>query len=90
MLSRSLTIAHAAGLHARPASLFVHTASRFQARIAVRKVDGRQADGKSIIGLLSLAVRPGEAITVEADGPDEAEAVAALERLVRSNFAEAE
>jgi len=88
MITKTLTITNGAGLHARPAQLFVQTANRFQARITVRKADGRAVDGKSILGLMSLAVGPGEAITVEADGPDAAAAVDALADLVAKKFGE--
>lgn len=88
MVTKTLTIANRAGLHARPAQLFVQTANRFQAQITVRKADGRAVDGKSILGLMSLAVGPGEAITVEADGPDAAAAVDALADLVAKKFGE--
>lgn len=75
------------GLHARPASLFVQTAGRFQAKIQVLG-RGREADATSIMGVLSLGARQGDTITIRASGPDAGAAVEALSELVRANFYE--
>ena len=77
-VQRTVTVIHRQGLHARPAALFVQLAKTFQSRITVKK--GRKVvDGKSIMGLLTLAAGRGARIAVLTDGPDAAEA---LERLV--------
>ena len=65
------------GLHARPASLFVQLANRFRAHVLVRK-GAEEVNGKSIMGLLMLALERGSGVEVVADGPDAKEAVAAL------------
>jgi phosphocarrier protein HPr len=83
-----LSILNALGLHARAAAKFVHTAGRFTAHIRVVRGD-REVDGKSIMGLLLLAAAQGSAIRISADGPDEAEAIAALRALVECGFDEA-
>jgi phosphotransferase system HPr (HPr) family protein len=64
-----LTVIDPTGLHARPAARFVQAASRFTSRIAVRH-DGREADAKSLISLLGLALRPGSQIALTAEGTD--------------------
>lgn len=75
---RTVTVVHRQGLHARPAALFVQAAKKFASRVTVKK--GRKiVDGKSIMGLLTLAAGRGARIALIADGPDAAEA---LERLV--------
>jgi phosphotransferase system HPr (HPr) family protein len=74
---RQLTIADPAGLHAREAARLVRAASRFRSRVVVRQ-DGREADAKSLIALLGLAVRPSTTVVVAADGEDELEAVEAV------------
>ena len=84
----NLSILNALGLHARAAAKFVHTAGRFTAHIRVARGD-REVDGKSIMGLLLLAAAQGSAIRISADGPDEAEAIAALCALVECGFDEA-
>jgi phosphotransferase system HPr (HPr) family protein len=66
-----------AGLHARPAARFVQVASRFVSRITIR-VGDREADVKSLIAVLGLTIRPGTEITIQAEGEDEAAALAAL------------
>jgi phosphocarrier protein HPr len=77
MADLHLTVLDPAGLHARPAAQVVRTAGRFQSRITIN-VGDRTADVKSLIALLGLTVRPGAQITLAADGPDEAAALAAL------------
>jgi len=84
----NLAILNALGLHARAAAKFVHTAGRFTAHIRVARGD-REVDGKSIMGLLLLAAAQGSAIRITADGPDEADAIAALCALVERGFDEA-
>lgn len=88
MTSCAVTIVNPLGLHARAAARFVHVASRFASAIRVGR-QGREMDGKSIMGLLLLSASQGTAITIAAEGPDESEAVAALCALVERGFDEA-
>lgn len=88
MMTKTLTILNKLGIHARPAAQFVRVASRFQADVTVEK-DEESVDGKSIMGLMMLAVGCGAEIKVTVDGSDEAETMAALEELVKSKFGEA-
>jgi phosphotransferase system HPr (HPr) family protein len=75
------------GLHARPAALFVQTANRFNCEVQVTK--GRQkVNGKSIMGIMTLAAGNGTAITVRMEGSDAAEAMAELTKLIVNNFGE--
>ncbi len=77
-LHKTISIVHRQGLHARPAALFVQAAKEFSSRVTVKK--GRKiVDGKSIMGLLTLAAHQGSRISIHVDGPDAAEA---LERLI--------
>jgi phosphocarrier protein HPr len=87
MVSRNVTVCNQLGMHARAAARFVHTASAFQARIRVAR-GVKVMDGKSIMGVLLLAAARGSEITISADGPDEAPALAALCQLVESGFGE--
>ncbi len=82
-----LQIANRLGLHARAAARFVHMANRFKSRVEVVK-DGSRVDGKSILGLLTLAAGKGTRITVHAVGEDEHQAVEQLAELVRGRFGE--
>lgn len=86
---KKLMIRNKLGLHARPAALFVQTANQFDADISVSK-DGEKVNGKSIMGIMTLAIGCGTEIIVSANGADAAEALAALEKLVLSNFGENE
>ena len=87
MVTRTFTILNSSGFHARPAGLFVKTASRYCSSIKV--VSGKQtANGKSILSLMLLGATPGAEITIEAQGEDEAEALNALAELVTGRFGE--
>ena len=89
MTEAEVTIVNRLGLHARAAAKFVHLASRFSARVMVSK-DGTRVDGKSILGLLTLAAAKGTRLHVIATGDDEAAAAGALVELIRSRFGEDE
>ena len=89
MVTKELTIINKLGIHARPAAQFVKAASKFVSDIIVEK-DGEEVDGKSIMGLMMLAVGHGSKITVSATGADEEEALNALESLIERKFEEDE
>lgn len=87
MVTRSVEVTNALGLHARAAARFVHLATRFNSQIRVAR-DSRVMDGKSIMGILLLAAARGTTLTISADGPDETSAVDSLVQLVESGFGE--
>ena len=87
MTSCEVAIVNPLGLHARAAARFVHTASRFTAKIRVAR-GTREMDGKSIMGLLLLAAAQGCQIRISANGVDEEQALAALCALVARGFDE--
>ncbi len=82
-------VANRLGLHARAAARFVQLAGSFQSRITVSR-DGSRVDGKSILGLLTLAAREGTLLRLTAEGSDAGEALAQLDALVRDRFGEGE
>lgn len=87
IVRRTVTVYHHQGLHARPASIFVQMAKRFTSRITVKR--GRKSvDGKSIMGLLTLAAKHGSRISIVVDGPDAREALEQLSRLVTESLPE--
>ena len=87
MTSKTVTVVNQLGMHARAAAKFVHLAGRYAARIRVSR-QGREVDGKSIMGILLLAAARGSSVTISADGSDEQDAVDALAALVASGFGE--
>lgn len=89
MTDLEVVIVNRLGLHARAAAKFVHLASRFGARVTVSK-DGTRVDGKSILGLLTLAAAKGTKLHLTTSGDDEGPAAEALVELVRSRFGEEE
>jgi phosphocarrier protein HPr len=89
MLTKSVEVTNALGLHARAAARFVHLATRFSSQIRVSRAS-KVMDGKSIMGILLLAAARGTTLTISADGPDEASAVDSLVQLVESGFGEEE
>jgi phosphocarrier protein len=86
-LSKELTVVNKLGIHARPAAMFVKTASRFTCEIFVEK-DGEKVNGKSIMGLMMLAAGPGCKLTVHAAGHDAHAAVTEIEALLNRKFDE--
>ena len=85
-----LTKNHEAGFHARPLSQFVKTVNNFDAEVQVTNINREKGpvNGGSPLSLLLLAVLDGHQIEVEAVGPQEEEALKALEDLVVNNFGE--
>jgi catabolite repression HPr-like protein len=81
LLKEKTVIKIAGGLQARSAAQFVQAANRYSAHIEVEKA-GKAVNAKSIMGIMSLALRQGEEVVLSADGPDEAEAVAGLKALI--------
>ena len=86
-IERTFVIGSKLGLHARPAAVFVQTANRFEASVEVQKED-LKIDGKSIMGIMTLAAEMGSSITVRVTGKDAALAMEALAKLIESNFGE--
>lgn len=87
--TRTVVVTNPQGLHARPADMFVKLATRFAAKVEIVK-DRERVDGKSILALLTLAAAEGTKLSIEAEGPDAAEALDALVALVEHDFAENE
>lgn len=87
MISKEIVVQNQVGLHARPATFFIQKANEFKSSIWVSK-DERKINAKSLLGVLSLGVTRGTSILIEAEGPDEEDAIKALEDLIASNFAD--
>ena len=87
MISRSVTIKNSVGLHARPATFFIQKANSFKSSICVEKEDCR-VNAKSLLGVLSLGITKDTAITIIADGSDEASAIDGLVNLIEGELAE--
>jgi phosphocarrier protein HPr len=81
VVEKEATVVPEAGLHARPASLFVKTAKQFSSSITVVK-DGQEANAKSPMKLMTLGAKKGDGILIRAEGEDEEEAVDALVKLI--------
>ena len=87
MIQRAVKISNRLGLHARAASRFVHLSSTFTSRIRLRK-DGREVDGKSILGILTLAAVRSSVLELICEGEDEERASGALVVLIEQRFGE--
>jgi phosphocarrier protein len=86
---KKLEIKNKLGLHARAAALLVQTVNRFSAQVTLTK-DGLSADGRSIMGVLTLAATQGSKLHVEANGEEAERAVKAIEKLIDARFNESE
>jgi phosphocarrier protein len=89
MLCRDVEIVNRLGLHARAAAKFVSCAGGFASDVVVER-NGRRVNGKSIMGIMTLAAACGTSIRLQVQGDDEEHAMAALTRLVAERFGEAE
>ena len=87
MYIKDVVVQNKVGLHARPATFFIQKANEFKSSIWVEKED-RRVNAKSLLGVLSLGITKGTAITLIADGNDEGDAVDGLAELVDSEFGE--
>jgi phosphocarrier protein HPr len=87
MISCEFSISNKLGLHARPSAQLTQVASRFKAEVHIAK-GGRRVNAKSIMGVMMLAAGQGSVVVVDADGPDEGEAIEAVGALIRSGFGE--
>jgi len=87
MISRNVTVINQLGLHARAATRLVNCASDFDSEIMVRKGQ-RTVNGKSIMGVLTLAAAIGTELTIAAEGTDEQQAIDAVIRLINNRFGE--
>ncbi|UCC38914.1 MAG: HPr family phosphocarrier protein [Candidatus Aminicenantes bacterium] len=89
MVEKKIIIKNKLGLHARAAVKFVKLANRFRSSVRIEK-DGDEIDGKSILGILTLAAVKGTQITLKISGKDENSALKALVALINGKFHENE
>jgi phosphocarrier protein HPr len=85
--ARTFVIVNTLGLHARAAAQLVQCANRYRSEVHVEK-DGVAVNGKSIMGVLTLAAAKGTEIVVACDGDDAVEALEAIAKLVEAGFGE--
>ena len=81
MIKKQIKVVNELGIHARPAGLIVNAASSFPCEVWLENEEGMNVNAKSIMGVLSLQVPEGDTINIVANGKDEKEAIAALEKL---------
>ncbi len=89
MVEKRVVIKNRLGLHARAAVKFVNLANRFSSNVKIIK-DTMEIDGKSILGILTLAASQGTAVILRVSGEDENEAIKALVDLINRKFEEKE
>ncbi|MDZ7771431.1 MAG: HPr family phosphocarrier protein [Balneolaceae bacterium] len=87
MVKKKITIVNEAGLHARPAAALVKLASKFESDFFIHMY-GYKVNGKSILGVMTLAAEQGAELELELDGPDEKEAFEAIKDLIENGFGE--
>lgn len=85
MVSQKVTVQNEAGLHARPASVLVKTASRFKSDFFI-KMYGYKVNGKSILGVMTLAAEAGSEMELIFNGPDEEDALQKVVELFNNKF----
>jgi phosphocarrier protein HPr len=87
MTERTVTILNRTGLHTRPAAMLVKVAAKFQSEFFIRK-DNFEINGKSIIGVMTLAAEQGSTLHLRFEGTDENEAAEAVTSLIERGFDE--
>jgi len=87
MVSRDFTISNKLGLHARPSAQLTQMAARFTSDVHISR-NGRRVNAKSIMGVMMLAAGQGSTVTVEAEGEDAEQALAAIGQLIADGFGE--
>lgn len=83
MTEKQFTITDEAGVHARPASALVGSISKFKSDIQL-EFNGKKVNLKSILGVMSLGISSGSVVTITADGEDEVEAMATIEKAMKA------
>lgn len=89
MLEQDITIINKLGLHARAAAKLVNTASGYQSEILISR-NGREINGKSIMGVMMLAAALGSEIHLKIEGDDEQQAMQGITDLINDRFGEGE
>jgi phosphocarrier protein len=89
MQQREIEVVNKLGLHARASAKLTQLAAQFTAEVWISR-DARKVNAKSIMGVMMLAAARGSVVTIETDGPDEAQAMAALVGLINDKFGEGE
>ena len=87
MMEKELIVKNKTGLHARPAATFVQTAAKYKAALKL-SVNNKSYNAKSILAVLSAGITCGSSIKLTADGADEQDALAELEKLILENCGE--
>lgn len=87
MLSAEVEVVNALGLHARPSARLTALAGSFRSEVWISR-GRRRVNAKSIMGVMMLAAARGSILKLEADGPDEVEAVEAIRALIADGFGE--
>jgi phosphocarrier protein HPr len=87
MLTQTITITNKLGLHARASAKLTQTAAKYQSDIWLSR-NGRRVNAKSIMGVMMLAAGLGAEVVLEAEGPDESEAIGAVSTLFADKFGE--
>jgi len=86
-VKKTVKIENKLGLHARPATLIVKTASKYKSEISIKK-DDIIVNGKSIMGVMMLAAENGSEIEIICEGNDEKEAIDAISKIIKDKFYE--
>lgn len=88
-VSKEFTIVNKLGLHARASATLVRVASKYAAEVTIGR-DGQQVNGKSILGMMTLAAAQGTTVQVICKGDDEQAAIEAIGACIADRFGESE
>jgi len=86
MTSRTATVRNEYGIHCRPSAVIAQEVRSYPGRITVRTSDGREADPRRLLELISLGIHCGDTVVIEVEGPDEDKVCTRLVELFETNF----
>lgn len=87
MIAKTFKITNKLGMHARSAAMLVQISNKYKSKIFLER-DGIQVNGKSILGILTLACPQGSSLVVRAEGVDEDKALEEIGILIENKFGE--
>ena len=85
MITKNMKIEISTGLEARPVAVFVQVASQFESSIYV-EVGNKKVNAKSIMAVMSLGVKKGNEVIITAEGEDEEDAIAEIQKVLEENL----
>ena len=86
MFSRKATVRNEYGIHCRPSAIIVQAVREYPGDVRVTGPSGQTENAANLLGLISMAIRCGETVTIEVEGPDAEQTCAKIVGLFEKNY----